>query len=490
LSFGCLQQLNGGNRMIDFLTLVIAYFVILLIIGLYARKKTSRSVEDYFVAGRTFGPVILFFTMAATNFSAFTFLGFAGKSYQSGFGQYGIMAFGTGFMALTFYIIGRKVWILGKKRKYITPGELVGSEMNSTSLRLLFMGVMVVFTIPYLATQAIGAGFLISYVTSGQLIWTVGATITMIIILFYVLLGGMKGSGWTDALQGCIMILSLVIAVVFIAMNLGGFETAGRLAYAKDPVLFLRPGGGDYFTPQIWFSFLLLWFFADPMFPQLFSRFYTAKDQRSLRASMILYPLLVSFLFLIPVLIGIWAHGVSLSVSSSNIDMVLPMMVQQYTPPFVFFFVMIGALAALMSTADSQLLSLSTMLSRDVFKKKKGISEIALGRVIAVLLTFFAILFVVLGYDPSVGIMGTLVKTTFPGLAVLFPTVIGVLYWKKVTKYGCVASILFGELSVFLIEYQVVPSFGILSGIWGVGVAVIILIIGSLVYPVKREISS
>jgi len=473
--------------MIEFLILVVIYFAILLIIGLYARKKTSQSVEDYFVAGRTFGPIILFFTLAATNFSAFTFLGFAGKSYQSGFGQYGIMAFGTGFMAITFYIIGRKVWVLGKKKGYVTPGELVGSELNSTILRLLFMGVMVVFTIPYLATQAIGAGFLISYVTDGQILWSVGAIITMIVILFYVLLGGMKGSGWTDAIQGCIMILSLTIAAVFIVISLGGFETVNQLAYAKEPLLFSRPGGGGFFTSQLWFSFLLLWFFADPMFPQLFSRFYTAKDQRSLKAAMILYPLLVSFLFLIPVLIGIWAHGVSLSVSSDNVDMVLPMMVQQYTPSFVFLFVMIGALAALMSTADSQLLSLSSMLSRDVFKKDQKISQITISRLIAVFLTVFAIVFVILGYDPSVGIMGTLVKTTFPGLAVLFPTVIGVIYWKRVTEYGCIASILCGEIAVFIFEYQMIPSFGFLSGIWGVGIAVIVLIVASLLSQKKKD---
>ena len=134
--------------MIEFALLVIAYFAFLIALGIY-------------VANRTFGPVILFFTLAATNFSAFTFLGFAGKAYDSGFGQYGIMGFGTAIMAIMFYVIGRKVWKLGKEKGYITPPELIGDRFNSTGLRLLFMGVMVVFTIPYLATQAIGAGMII-----------------------------------------------------------------------------------------------------------------------------------------------------------------------------------------------------------------------------------------------------------------------------------------------------------------------------------------
>jgi len=84
--------------------------------------------------------------------------------------------------------------------------------------------------------------------------------------------------------------------------------------------------------------------------------------------------------------------------------------------------------------------------------------------------------------------MGTLVKTTFPGLAVLFPTVIALLYWKKVTKNGCIASILIGEAAVFLFEYQLVPSLGFLSGIWGVAVAGIVLYIGSMVFPLKKTV--
>jgi len=148
---------------------------------------------------------------------------------------------------------------------------------------------------------------------------------------------------------------------------------------------------------------MLLWIFADPMFPQMFSRFYTAKDEKSLKYSMILYPVVVSFLFLFPVLIGVWAHGVGITPDQK--DMVLPMMVANYAPGFVYAFVMVGALAALMSTADSQLLSLSTMLSHDLPLKRFRISEIGIGRILIVILSLFAILFVIIKYNPNEGIM-------------------------------------------------------------------------------------
>ena len=141
---------------------------------------------------------------------------------------------------------------------------------------------------------------------------------------------------------------------------------------------------------------------------------------------------------------------------------------------------MIGALAALMSTADSQLLSLSTMLSRDIPFRKKRLSEINIGKILVVFLTFFAIIFVIMGYDPSTGIMGTLVKTTFSGLAVLCPTTIAVLYWKKVTKWGCITSIIIGEISVFLFQYNILPSFGFLAAIWAIVITTIVLVAVSL----------
>ena len=468
-----------------FIALVIIYFIFLIALGILAHKRTKKTPQDYFLANRTFGPIILFFTLAATNFSAFTFLGFAGKAYSSGFGQYGIMCFGTAIMAIMFFIIGRKVWRLGKDKGYITPPELIGNRFNSVSLRLLFMIVMVIFTIPYLATQAIGAGLLINYMIP-DIAWQVGAIITMIIIMVYVLSGGMRGSGWTDVIQGLIMIIAMTMAVVFIAVALGGFESANTAAYAASPELFARPGGGDFFLPQIWFSFMLLWIFADPMFPQIFSRFYTAKDEKSLKMSMILYPIVVSFLFLFPVLIGVWAHGAGLDIAAGSEDMVLPMMVAAYTPSFVFAFVMVGALAALMSTADSQLLSLSTMLSRDIQTKKKRVSEILFGKVLIIILSLFAILFVIGGYDPKVGIMVTLVSTTFSGLAVLCPTTIAALYWKRATKYGCIASIIIGEISIFLFQFKLLPSHGFLSAIWGIAIAIVVLIVVSYISPPKK----
>ena len=437
--------------------LLALYFIVLLAIGFYAKKRTKDTPEDYFLANRKFGSAILFFTLAATNFSAFTFLGFAGKAYTDGLGQYGVMALGTSFMAIMFYVVGRKIWKIGRQRGYITPGELIGRRYNSRVLQLLFAGIMTAFTIPYLAIQAIGAGYILQMIFP-SIDMKIGAIAVISIICFYVLLGGMKATGWTDVFQGIVMIIAMAAAFIFIAYSLGGTEKATQAALEANPALFSRPGPHGYFSVEIWLSFLILWIFCDPMFPQIFTRFYTAKSEASLKAAMILYPLLISFFFLFPVLIGVWAHGAGVQIN--NPDNVLLVMVERYTPPFIFSFVIVGALAALMSTADSQLLSISTILTCDIFGRK-----VRWSRIITILLAIFATLFVIFGYNPKTGIMGTLVKTTFSGLVVLFPATIATLYWKRATKLGCIASIIGGEAIVFLHVFIPFKTFGFLPAI-------------------------
>ena len=455
------------------LTLLAAYFAVLVAIGVFAHRRGKKSAEDYFLANRGFGAVVLFFTLAATNFSAFTFLGFAGKAYTDGMGEYGVMAVGTAFMALMFYVIGRKVWQLGKSNGYVTPGELVGGRYHSRSLQILFTVIMSAFTIPYLAIQAIGAGYILQMVFP-ELGMKIGAILIMGIICFYVVSGGMKASGWTDVLQGMIMVAAMLVACAFIAHSLGGFESATHAAFEAQPSLFSRPGPNDYFTTQLWLSFFILWVFCDPMFPQMFTRFYTAKSQRSLKTAMVAYPVLISFFFLLPVLIGVWAHGTGMDVA--NPDNVLLLMVKNYTPFPVFSFVIVGALAALMSTADSQLLSLSTMITCDMVGKRVNYS-----RIVTVLLTLFAMAFVVFGYNPATGIMGTLVKTTFSGLVVLSPAVIATLYWRRATKWGCMASIMGGEATVFLYTYTTLPTWGFLPAIIALLVSALLLLLFSVI---------
>ncbi len=451
---------------------IVLYIILLIALGIYADRIKRKGSDDYFLASRGFRTAILFFTMTATNFSAFFFLGFPDSAYRLGFGQYGIMALGTAFMPIMFYILGRKAWRLGKEKGYVTPAELIGGEAGSKPLQILTMLMMVIFTIPYLTVQAVGGGYIIASLTGISAFG--GALVITLSIAFYVSVGGMRASGWTDMVQGILMFSAMVLAGIFIASALGGFQAAGDSAYSEAPQLFVR--GGGYFTVSIWFSFMVLWIFADPMFPQLFSRFYTAKDEKALKSTMVLYPFVISFLFLIPVLIGVWARGAGIEAGTNQ---VMIAMIERYTPKWLYYLVMLGALSALMSTADSQLFSISTMFVRDLNIGKK-MDEVKAGMLITWIMALFTIITAYLFLKSGSDIMSFLLKNSFSGLAVLAPAFIYILYSKERSAPLAILSILAGESFVVLSALHPINT-PFLPGVIAIGISGTILLAGEII---------
>ncbi|MCS6965614.1 MAG: sodium:solute symporter family protein, partial [Candidatus Kapabacteria bacterium] len=156
---------------------VFGYLVLNLVVGLWAAARQQGGVEEYFLAGRRLSPLVLFFTMVATNFSAFFFLGFAGAGYRIGLSYYAMMALGTALVGSTFLFVGYPAWRLGRRLGAVTPAELVGIRMQNTALRVLCAVVWLLFTVPYIAIQPIGAGYLLSQLTDNAVPYYVGAVL-------------------------------------------------------------------------------------------------------------------------------------------------------------------------------------------------------------------------------------------------------------------------------------------------------------------------
>ncbi len=137
---------------------LVVYLLALLWLGTQSLGGQTNSADSYFLADRRLRAGVLFFTLIATNFSAFFFLGFAGAGYRIGIAYYPMMAFGTGLAALSFGSLGCRVRRLSADHGLITPSELIGHLLPGEGLRLLVLAVMVLFTLPYLALQPLGAG--------------------------------------------------------------------------------------------------------------------------------------------------------------------------------------------------------------------------------------------------------------------------------------------------------------------------------------------
>jgi len=471
---------------------VVGYFAVLVGIGFWAMRRARGTSEDYFIASRTTTPWVLFLTMAATNFSAFTVFGFAGAGWESGYAYYPIMGFGTGFMALTFVLIGRPAWQLGKEHGLVTPPELVHQLTGSPVLRFLFFLVMTVFTIPYLAMQPMAAGYALESLLG--IPYFAGAVLITLVMLLYTFRGGFRGVVRTDVFQGSMMIALLVVAVGLIAGRFGGLSAANHAVMKDFPELFARPGLGNIYSPGIWLGYMLLWFLCDPMFPQLFQRFYAAKSPRGLMTAMTLYPLLTGFLFLLPVTIGVLGRiSFPTLPEGAAADRILPLMLATHAPPVIEALVLTAALAALMSTLDSQLLTLSSMFARDVVRPirqhlaPRGSSSeypdseesempqwISKSFVVGLALVGLAI-----AYRPPTTFR-ILATQTFTGLAVLFPTIIGALYWRRMWPAAAIASILVGEGLVAAYYLKQLPTFGTLPVIPILVGTTLVLVIGSV----------
>ena len=460
--------------------IIVAYLILVLAAGFIGYKnKQEQTPDDYFLANRGIGSVIMFFTFIATNFSAFFFLGFAGEGYRTGYAYYAMMAFGTALVALTFYLVGFRVWKLGKANGYVTPAELIGDLSGNKTLEMLYLLVMVFFTLPYMAIQPIGAGKMLETLTGGDIPYFWGASILTFFTVVYVFWGGMRTSAITDMIQGILMFVLMFMAVWVVAKALGGLEVANKKVMAIQPDLFSRQGGGGYFTYQKWFSLMCLWMFCVPMFPQMFMRFYIAKDIRSFKTSTILYALVPLVLFICPVIIGVLGHLTFPGLQGRAADNILPLMLNEHAPQWMSALIMTGALAAFMSTLDSQLLALSTMLTRDFYlarlnKRATFAQQVWWGRILVALL---AVLALFIAYQPPSTIFN-IAKNSFTGLALLFPATFAYLHYPKTTNpYACIASIITGELLLLGIITGFIPQ----SFLLGFDAIIPLLLIGGLI---------
>lgn len=465
--------------------ILITYIAVVFLGSLSGAKKEASTPEGYFLANRNLGTLTLFFTIMATNFSAFYFLGFAGSAYRIGYAYYVIMALGTGFACLSFFLLGTKIWQLGKSKGYITPAELIYDQTGSKTLRWVYAGVMLLFTFPYLALQIIGAGYILESITDGDIPYFAGACLLTLFTIAYVWIGGMSSVAKTDLKQGLLTIVLMLAAVIVISIDLGGLQAANEKVFAILPELFTREGAGHAFPPQKWFSLLIFWLFCIPMFPQIFMRFYVARDLEHLKKSAILYGFIPLVLCLFPVIIGVLGHLTFPDLVGKETDQILPKMLLAHSSEWFTALVMTGGLAAFMSTLDSQLLALSTIVTRDFILPVKGESslqnQVKTGRIWVIIFALIGLAIAAQPFD-TIFDMG---KLAFSGLSILFPVTLMILRFGGTRPLPAIIAIVVGELLLLGFYYELLPSVYLM----GFEPAIVILVVCFLILLVDKYLS-
>jgi len=423
------------------LALVGAYLVLALAVGLVAFRLTDDTAEDYYLASRSLGTVVLLFTTFATLLSAFTFFGGPTLTYARGPEWTLVMGLMDGVLfAVLWYVVGYKQWLLGRNEGYVTLGEMLGDRFGSTGLRVLVAGVSLFWLLPYVMLQQRGAGQAVVGLTDGAVPYWVGAGGITLFMIAYVVASGMRGVAWTDTLQGVFMLAFIWGAVVWVLAAVGG-PTAATEALADSNPEFLALGGGLY-TPQYVVGTAVYIAFGVTMFPQINQRFFAADSEAVLKRTFSLWPVLVLLLFVPAFMLGTWAAGLGVVVPEGG--NVIPAALREFTPAWFAALVIAGALAAMMSSSDSMLLSGSSYFTRDVYAPLAGEAdrEALLGRAVVV---GFAVAALALSLTATQSIV-RIGNTAFGGFAQLALPVIAALYWPRTTRTGMLAAVAGAQL--------------------------------------------
>ncbi|WP_418280733.1 sodium:solute symporter family protein [Halorubrum sp. DTA98] len=426
------------------LGIVVTYLLVALAIGLLAYRVAESTAEDYYLANRSIGTLVLLFTTFATLLSAFTFFGGPNLAYQAGPEWLIVMGALDGVLfAVLWYVIGYKQWLIGKRNGYMTLGEMLGDRFGSPGLRALVAGVSLMWLFPYVMLQQMGAGEAIVGLSGGAVPYWGGAALITAFMIAYVALAGMRGVAWTDTVQGLFMLSIVWIAVVWVLSAVGGLEAATGSMLAARPD-FGSFGGGLY-TPGFIISTAITIAFGVTMFPQINQRFFVAESETVLKRSFTLWPVLVLLLFVPAFMIGSWAVGMPIDVpEGAN---VLPVVLNEYTPLWFAALVIAGAMAAMMSSSDSMLLSGSSYFTRDLYRP--FVNPDASARREAWLARIGVAVFATLAFLASLFRPGTLIEvgdTAFSGFALLALPVICALYWDRTTRDGMVVGVVVPQL--------------------------------------------
>ena len=454
------------------LGIVVGYLVVALGVGVVAYRVTERSTEEFYLASRTFGTVVLLFTVFATLLSAFTFFGGPDNAYSLGPEWILVMGLMDGIIfAVLWYLIGYKQWLLGQANGYVTLGEMLGDRFGSQTLRGVVAGVSLFWLFPYVMLQQIGAGGALEGLTGGGVPFWGGAALVTVFMIVYVTLAGMRGIAWTDTLQGLFMLTMVWAALAWVLVAVeGGIGTINDGLASSAPEMFAL-GGGAY-TPQFMLTFAISVAFGVAMFPQVNQRFFAARSEAVLKRSFALWPLLVVLLFVPAFLLGTWAAGLGIEADVAGGESVLPVVLAEYTPAWFAALVVAGAIAAMMSSSDSMLLSGSAYFTRDLYRPlvAGGVDERRedlLGRIGVVVFALAALVASIWaeagGFGaPTVGsLLVEIGDLAFGGFAQLAPPVLVALYWRKTTRDGMLAGVLVPQ--VVYVAFSVLPETAVIG---------------------------
>ena len=444
---------------------------------------TSKTSEDYFVAGRSIGTWVFVLAATATSFSGWTFVGHPGKILTDGL-PYAFASFYALTIPFTGVLFLRRQWVLGRVYNYVTPGEMYSDYYGGNSMRALTVLVAFLFSVPYLGIQLRASGALFNVLTDGLISTNLGMILLSTVVVIYVASGGLKSVAYVDCAQAILLALGIIVLGVITIKWIGGWNlfTEGIGVLVKNDLIsgnrltlqgfssrVAMPGSiqivssGSNAVGGVWtgmmcmtYMFALMGIQSSPAFSMWA---YANKTSKPFRWQQVVASSIVIgiILFTFTIIQGMGAdvlvlNGIFETISDSTLVPKLINLMSE-SAPWLVGLLAVCALAAMQSTGSAYMSTFSAMITRDIYKNyiDKEVTEYRqkfIGRLFVVVVAVAALVVAIVSTDALVMLGGLAVAYGFQ----MYPALFGNLYCKWVSKTGVTVGLIAGLLAVTLTD--------------------------------------
>jgi len=449
---------------------LVVYLLSLIAIG-FAGKFASKeeTLKDFYLGGSGFGVGVLFLTMYATQYSGNSLIGFAGSAYRNGW----FFLVGVTFMIAIvagYLLYAPKLYPISKKHGFITVGDYINFRYNSQMLTYIVVAISIFALSNYMLTNLKAIGYIMEYVTGGGIGFTEGIIFMSIIMVIYETLGGMRSVAWTDAIQGVLLFVGVIIIFSVVIVHYGTLDSNTALFLANQPDLFKDVTLSNQIT---WASVLVLIFFGISVYPQAIQRIYSAKNETTLRRSlslMVIMPLLTTLPLIIIAIIGS-AHFPELDKAGS--EQIILLMLNKLTHiegmSIVITIFVAAAIAEVMSTVDSSMLAIASLFTQDIYYKQNPQASQKRLTYVGKIFSWFIMAFMVVLAINLPSTIWWLIQIKLEILVQISPAIMLGVHFKALSfrsiLYGLVAGVVFTLL--FLLTSLPSKPFGFHAGVIG-----------------------
>lgn len=467
---------------ITVVTVVIVYLLAMLAIGFYSSKQISTN-EDFMVAGRSLGPLLLAGTLAATEIGGGSSLGVVEKAAgEWGLGaSWYVITMGIAFIILSF--IAPKF----RRAEVKTVPEYFRRRYGKTAGAITAI-IMLLPLIGLTASQFIASATIVSVMLNINV--KIAVTIVAVVVTVYSIMGGLLAVSLTDFVQVFLIVIGMALTIPF-GFNLAGGPAAVFEALPKES---LNLFGGINISTII--ALIIMYIASFTVGQEAVSRFYAAKSPKAAVQGSVIAAIINLVYAFIPTILGLITIALikmgkfdEKLIMADGAKFALPHLAMQAMPAIIVGLLFSGIISATMSSADSDLLGAGSIFGNDIYKIyiRKDASQKEIMNVTKITMVLIGLL----GWFISVTNTSQLINIlmfsfTLRAAGAFFPYIFG-LYWKKSSTAGTLASLILGSITVIIIQRMKNPPFGLDPIIPGLIISFIAFITITLIYPSNRE---